>query len=293
MTPPVAVLLNPSSTSTAPAARVSQVLRDQSVEATLVTVSNDATIAQQARELVKSGYRTLVAAGGDGTVNGVASAIIETEAILGVLPLGGLNHFARDLRLPPDLAGAVRVLSTGAVRTVDVAEVNGRIFLNNSGLGLYPALVWQREKRRRHGHSKWVAFFEAAVATLRRFPFLDVRLIAQDHEFERRTPFVCVGNNVYRMEGIHLGSRDSLTRGELFLGVAQYRLGRLGLARLAVRALTGRIRSERDFDMLCAKEVRISSRHRLLPVSFDGEVAVLATPLHYRTRPGALRVIAP
>jgi len=287
----MAVLLNPSSTSSVSGERVSQVMRDHGVEATVISDVTD--IASEARRLVQSGFRTLVAAGGDGTVNAVASAIVDTDVVLGVLPLGGLNHFARDLRLPPDLAGAARVLATGAARTVDVAEVNGRIFLNNSGLGLYPALVRQREKRRRHGHSKWVAFFQAAVATLRRFPFLDVKLLAQEHAFERRTPFVFVGNNVYRMEGIHLGLRDSLSRGELFLGVAQYRMGRWGLARLAVRALAGRIRTERDFDTLCTKEVLISSRHRLLPVSFDGEIAVLTTPLRYRTRPGALRVIAP
>ena len=121
----------------------------------------------------------MIAAGGDGTVRAVAAAILDTDAVLGVLPSGTLNHFARDLGLPPDLASCVRLLKTGTVRAVDAAEVNGRAFLNNSGLGVYPSMVTQREKRRRRfGQRKWIAFFLAGVATLRRFPFLDVRLTA-------------------------------------------------------------------------------------------------------------------
>jgi diacylglycerol kinase family enzyme len=143
------------------------------------------------------------------------------------------------------------------------------------------------------GQRKWIAFFHATLATLRRFPFLSVQLVAGGRTLERRTPFVFVGNNAYRMEGIDLGSRDSLTGGLLCLGVAQHRIGRWGLVRLAFRALFRRIRAERDFTVLTTKEVRITSRHRRLLVSLDGEVALLETPLVYRTRPRALRVIAP
>jgi len=128
------------------------------------------------------------------------------------------------------------------------------------------------------------------VATLRRFPFLEVSLNADGQILAMRTPFVFVGNNVYRMEGIDLGSRESLTGGQLCLGVAQHRIGRWGLLRLAFHALFGRIR---NFTVLYTKEVRIVSRHKRLPVSLDGEVMLMQTPLDYRTRPRSLRVIAP
>jgi diacylglycerol kinase family enzyme len=293
MTAPVAIILNPSSGAQNSHGTLPQLLRDHGIDAEIVLATQGADITTLAKQLVQSGRRTLVAAGGDGTVNAVAAAIAGSEAILGVLPFGTLNHFAKDLKLPLDLEGAVRTLKTGSVQKVDVAQVNGRIFVNNSGLGLYPSMVKQRERRRRLGQRKWIAFFHAAVATFRRFPFLEVSLLADGAVLARRTPFVFVGNNSYRMEGIDLGSRDSLTRGQLCLGVAQYRIGRWGLVRLAFRALFGRLASERDFTVVSTREVRISSRHKRLPVSLDGEVQLIETPLIYRIRPQTLRVIAP
>jgi diacylglycerol kinase family enzyme len=128
---------------------------------------------------------------------------------------------------------------------------------------------------------------------VRRFPFLYVRLAAGGQQLAIRTPFLFVGNNAYRMEGVNLGSRDSLTEGKLCVGVTHHRIGRLGLVRLAFRALFGSIRSERDLVVLFTTEVRIESRRKRLPVSLDGEVVLIGSPLHYRTRPGALRVIVP
>lgn len=293
MTAPVAVILNPHSGVGHRRDSLEPLLLENGIEANIVVAVKGCDLTSMASELYRSGYRTVVAAGGDGTVNGVAAAIVDTEGTLGIIPAGTLNHFAKDLKLPLDLEGSVRNLRTGTVQSVDVAEVNGRIFLNNSGLGLYPAMVAQREKRQRSGQRKWIAFAGALLATFRRFPFLYVRLEAQGHSVERRTPFVFVGNNLYRMEGIDLGSRDSLTEGRLCLGVAQYRIGRWGLVRLALRALFVGIRGERYFEVLITEEVQIASRHRRLAVSLDGEVALLEAPLQYRTRPHALRVIAP
>jgi len=290
MTPPVALILNPSSSVAETAAAL---MAESGIEAKLTVVLPDSDITEHARDLYQSGYRTLIAVGGDGTVRAVAAAILDTDAVLGILPAGTLNHFARDLGLPPGLAACIQVLKTGTARAVDAAEVNGHPFLNNSGLGVYPSMVTRREKRRRFGLHKWVAFFLACMATLRRFPFLDVQLAVEGKVFQRRTPFVFIGNNVYRTEPFHFGTRDFLAGGKLFLAVAQHRIGRLGLLRLAFKALFGQIRTERAFEIFEVKEVRISSRHKRVPVSLDGEVRLIETPLHYRSRPGALRVIAP
>ncbi len=293
MTDPAALILNTSSGVDSSHGSLPALLRESGIDAKIVIVSKGADITAQARQLLQSGVRTLIAAGGDGTVSSVAAALAGTDATLGILPLGTLNHFAKDLKLPLDLEGAVRNLRTGAVRAVDLAEVNGRAFVNNSGLGLYPSMVKQRERFRRLGQRKWMAFFHAMLATFRRFPFLEVGLLAGGETIARRTPFVFVGNNVYRMEGIDLGSRESLTGGLLCLGVAHRRIGRWGLVRLAFRALFGRLGREHDFTILATTELRIASRHKRLPVSIDGEVVLLETPLDYRIRPGALRVIAP
>jgi diacylglycerol kinase family enzyme len=173
-----------------------------------------------------------------------------------------------------------------------VGEVNGRVFLNNSSLGLYPRIVRQRELQERHGHSRWLAFLWALVVVFKRFPFLHVRLSADGRELDRRTPFVFVGNNEYEMDSFNVGARACLDRGLLSLHVT-HKAGRWRLIALALRALFGRLRAAKDFDSLCAREVWVETRRARLSVATDGEITVLHTPLHYRVRPGALRVIVP
>jgi diacylglycerol kinase family enzyme len=119
-----------------------------------------------------------------------------------------------------------------------------------------------------------------------------VQLTADGERHERRTPFVFIGNNEYSMEGLSIGGRASLCDGKLSLYVAQ-RPGRLGLLRFAWRALCGRLAQERDFDVMLSDKFDIETRHRHLRVATDGEVNIMATPLHYRIRPGALTVLVP
>jgi diacylglycerol kinase family enzyme len=157
---------------------------------------------------------------------------------------------------------------------------------------LYPIIVREREKQQRLGSGKWPAFIWAAITALRRYPFLDVRLNVEGQQFARRTPFVFVGNNQYIMEQLNIGVRDCLDKGELSLYMT-HRTGRWGLARLALRALLGHLREEKDFLAMCTREVKITTRHKRLRVARDGEVDILETPLNYRVLPGALNVIVP
>jgi diacylglycerol kinase family enzyme len=210
-----------------------------------------------------------------------------------VLPLGTLNHFAKDLNIPLDLEGAARNLITGEAVKVDVGEVNERIFINNSSLGLYPSIVRRREKQQeRLGRGKWFAAAWATLEVFRRYPLFSVRLSADGQEFRRRTPFVFIGNNEYQMDTFNLGARSCLNAGQLSLHLTRD-IGRWGLVRLAASALLGRLREAKDFDALCTKEVWIETRRTRLRVATDGEVTIMKSPLHYRVRPAALRVIVP
>jgi diacylglycerol kinase family enzyme len=165
-------------------------------QARLVVARDGDDIAALARRAVEENSRPIVAAGGDGTMNGVAAALLGTETALGVLPLGTLNHFARDLNIPMDLEAAVANVFAGRVVRVDVGEVNGRPFLNNSSLGLYPSIVREREDEQRKGHGKWVAFAEAVVFAIRHYSPLYVNLrTARQNQIADRTPFIFVGNN--------------------------------------------------------------------------------------------------
>ncbi|HEX8284452.1 MAG TPA: diacylglycerol kinase family protein [Pyrinomonadaceae bacterium] len=260
-----------------------------------VTLARDgAGVAELARRAVSGGARAVVAGGGDGTVGTVAAELAGTDTALGVLPLGTLNHFAKDLGVPLELEAAARNVCEGREVSVDVGEVNGQVFVNNSSLGLYPRIVRRRDKlRERDGSGKWSAFFRASLAVLRRYTFLNVRLDADGQRIVRRTPFVFVGNNEYRMESLQLGGRERLDDGLLSLYVA-HRTGRLGLLRLALSAFFGRLSEAEDFDALGAQEIWVETRRpRRIAVATDGEVTVMTTPLHYRVRPGALKVIVP
>src|SRR3954454_14340219 len=171
-----------------------------------------------ARELAahSDGQHVIVAAGGDGTQSAIASALAGTPALMGVLPMGTLNHFAKDLGLPQDLPAAARAIATGRPRASDVAEGNGRVFVNNSSIGLYPRVVRRRdEMRERLGHGKWYAMFKAIVQIFRRFPLVRLRMTANGRSFEHTTPFVFVGNNQYEIDRLNLGKRASLENGDL------------------------------------------------------------------------------
>ena len=250
-------------------------------------------LVEAAERAVREGASTVVAGGGDGTLNAVASALTGTDVAFGVIPLGTLNHFAKDLNIPLDLDGAVRTIAQGHSRQVDTGEINGRLFLNNSSLGLYPDTVRERERQqKRLGRGKWLAFFWAAIAALRRYPFLDLTISLDDQVYQRRTPFIFIGNNEYLMEGFNIGARERLDAASLSLYVVQ-RTGRIGLLSLAVRALFGRLQQAKDFDALLAKDILINTRHKKIRVSTDGEVTLMQSPLQYRIRPAALKVIVP
>jgi diacylglycerol kinase family enzyme len=235
----------------------------------------------------------IVAGGGDGTLNAVASVIAGSEVALGVLPLGTLNHFAKDLGIPLALEDAVRTIAEGHSMAVDVGEVNGRVFINNSSLGLYPRIVRHRELQQRQlGRGKWPALLWASITALKRSPFLNVRLNVDDAAQSYRTTFVFVGNNEYVMEGFNIGQRERLDGGRLSVYVS-HRRGRAGLIMLGLRALFGRLRQADDFDALTAETLHVDTRHERLLVATDGEVSLMDVPLEYRIRPRHLCVIVP
>jgi YegS/Rv2252/BmrU family lipid kinase len=273
--------------------RLRELLSSEGVDVHVVAAESGQDVLRLAREELARGADTVVAAGGDGTVNAVASLLAGTDRVLGVLPLGTLNHFARDLGIPADLEGAARVIREESPRAVDVGEVNGRIFLNNSSLGLYTSIVRHREKQQvRLGRGKWAALFWATLRVLRHGHKLTVHLRAGEEERSLRTYLVFVGNNEYEMEGFQIGTRRTLDGGVLSLYLTRSPRA-WALILLAVRAIFGRLHESRDFEAFHVPEARIETRRRHVHVAIDGEVSWFDSPLRFRIRPLALRIIAP
>ena len=249
--------------------------------------------AVRCRSIAERGDELLVVGGGDGTIGAAASALVGTKTVLGILPLGTLNHFARDLGIPTKLEDAAKLIAERRDRKVDVAEMNGRIFINNSAIGLYPLLVVDRDsQRRRLGRSKAAAMLVASIRTLFRFGHQRLVLTIDDRNAQIDTPLLFVGNNDYRMDLAAAGQRDSLEGGRLCVLVMRKKTRR-GFIAATFRALLGRSRTDDMVRLDDAERLRVSSRKRMIAVSLDGEVARVELPLEYKIRPKALRVTAP
>jgi diacylglycerol kinase family enzyme len=250
-------------------------------------------IFDAAKSAIEERFDCIVAGGGDGTINCVASALVGSDVALGVMPLGTLNHFAKDLRIPIDPTEAARVICSGKSRRVDVAEVNGRVFVNNSSIGIYPSIVKRRDGQiDRLGRGKFISTILAAISALRRFPTVEVRLNVNGDEWHCTTPFVMIGNNPYSWDLFNFASRERIDGGELGVYFA-HRTGRFGLLKLILRGWFRRLDQARDFGSLTTRELWIQTRKHELRVATDGEIRKMTTPLHYIIRPGALRVMAP
>lgn len=248
---------------------------------------------EAAKKAVADGSELVVAGGGDGTVSCVAGAVAGSETKLGILPLGTLNHFARDLGIPLDIGEAAKLIATGRIRHVDVAEVNGRVFINNSAIGVYPLMVSDRDSQQeRLGRTKRMAMAVAAARTLIRYSSRRLTLTINDRKAQVDTPLLFVGNNDYRLEMPGTGTRERLDAGELSVIVLR-RKSRWGFFATLVRSLAG---IERSMDIVQLEDVatlRVGSSRSSLTISLDGETARMEPPLNYRIRPRALKVIAP
>ncbi|MGD9589966.1 MAG: diacylglycerol kinase family protein [Pyrinomonadaceae bacterium] len=264
----------------------------QGIDANFRVAKTGAEIERFAAEAADGEAKVIVAGGGDGTISTVAKEVHRSGKILGVLPLGTLNNFAKDLGVPLGLEEAAGVVAANEVRSIDLAEVNGRVFLNNSSIGLYPQMVRRRVRQQRLGRGKWYAAFWAWLRVFRYSPFLKVHIKVGGKEFERKLPFVFVGNNEYEMDLYNIGRRNRLDSGKLSVYFI-HRDGRWGVTLLLMHTIAGRLRQWQDFEEVDTEEVTIETRRRRLFVAVDGEVERLPAPLVYRCLPKSLRVIAP
>lgn len=233
----------------------------------------------------------VIAGGGDGTVLTAIMAGLGRTRPVGLLPLGTLNLLARDLGLPLDPVEAARRLAAGRVAEIDLAEVNGLPFAIWASLGMHPRVVRRRDKLQKEGLGKWPAFALAALRAFRRYPLVKVTLSMRGTTTTVATPLLVISNNAWREEGLPL-SREALDGGELVVHVAKC-TSRLSLLWLALNALVGRWKISHLLETFTADEVRVISRKRRIMVSLDGEVTVLRSPLVFKLRPGALRMMMP
>ncbi|TPE50432.1 diacylglycerol/lipid kinase family protein [Amaricoccus solimangrovi] len=259
----------------------------------LLRVKPGTDIAAEARRAVEQGFETVVACGGDGTLSGVAQGLAGTKARMGVLSFGTFNYFARSLDLPESTEEKVRVLVEGVPKAIDIGSVNGQVFLNNASLGAYARILERREGiYRRFGRSRLAAFWSVFVTLAdSRAPM--VLRVSVDGEVRRaRTPLAFVASNAYQLEQFSLAGADCVRDGQFALFLAPDGTPR-ELIGFALGLGLGRLKPDRDFELVCGREIVIETARRTRLVARDGERSRMDAPFRFEMRRAGLTVLVP
>ena len=262
-------------------------VRQRLTDAQLVPLEEGVDLGEHVRSAVAEG-RVVVAVGGDGTVNAVAQHVVEAGGVMGVVPAGTLNHFARDLGVR-EVDDALETLVAGAIRTVDVGVANDRVFVNNLGIGLYPEVVRERE-RLEERLGKWPALAASAVRVFAAFDPLEVVVEVDGDRRALEAAAVFVGNNVFSTEPGRIGTRERLDEGVLDLRIVRTSQSVRARSNQAWHEITQRARRVVRTE---ARRVRIELLHGARPLALDGEEVGDHERIDVRIEPGALRVAAP
>ncbi|HEX7636217.1 MAG TPA: diacylglycerol kinase family protein [Noviherbaspirillum sp.] len=296
---PITVLMNASSGSADKSAArmaVDTILRaaGRNVELLLARRPRDLPMLAQQAAATRPGI--LVAAGGDGTLNAVASAAHARGLPFAVIPLGTFNYFARNLDIPLDSASAARVIIEGRVRRVPIGQVNGRLFLNNASIGLYRRLIEHRElHKKRFGRNRVVALLSGLATLLREHRVYLLHLEIDGQSLTLSSLMVFFGRNALQMEHLGLDEALCVARGELAV-LALREVDRLELLGLALRGALARLETAQNLRQYCALKVQVDwldGRDRRIRVAVDGELVECTLPLVIETVPDALQVIVP
>ncbi len=251
-------------------------------------------LVETLKEAVGQGFDAIVIGGGDGTIATAAAICADADVPLGILPLGTMNMLAKDLHVPLDLAQAIEALGKGEIRTIDMGEVNGEVFLCNSTLGLVPMVGRERENQRGKSWLRTiVAITWSIVSAAWRFPRWSLTLDYNGQKRQVVTRLLTIANNAYETEGTGFLKRSCLDGGQLAVYVSRHR-SRLGFTWLGLGLLLHFWQRDKRMEVISTCEVKVTRRRKKsVNVSNDGEIMRLTLPLVYRIRPGALKVLAP
>lgn len=253
-------------------------------------------LARRAVDLAKAHHGVVVAAGGDGTINAVASAVLGSGCPFGVLPQGTFNYFGRDNAISQDTRRAALSLLTSRLLPVQAGKVNGRLFLVNASVGLYPQLLEDREVwKQQLGRSRFVAFLSGVVSLLQSRHQLRLRIESTGQTVSLRTPTLFVGNNRLQLvqAGLDTQQSDALKQGQL-VAIAVRPIGTLALFGLLVRGLLGRLGDADNIRSFSFRRLTVTPKGmRRIKVATDGEVVWMQTPLVFEVAAEPLLLLVP
>lgn len=238
-------------------------------------------------------FDVLMVGGGDGTVSAAASAMIDKDKALAIVPAGTMNLFARSLRIPLTIDDAVAAYADGEVRLVDMASANGRPFVHQFSIGMHAEMIQLRERMTFGSRiGKIMATARASLSIVRNPPALDVLLQMGGSELVTRTTALGVSNNLYG-EG-HLPYADRVDAGVLgiYLAVARERRE---IVRFLMNMARGRWRDNEQVEIHQADRVlvKVLSGGSNISCAIDGELYRLEDAITITMHPKALQVLVP
>lgn len=231
-------------------------------------------------------FAIILVGGGDGTVRTAAEKCAQTSVILGILPLGTMNHFAKELNLPLTAEELIAALSRKKTIKVDLAEVNGSIFVNNSSIGFYPRLAKKRNYYTRF-YNKWLSYIPSFIETLKKHESFNITVTNAELNFSLFTSFFMVSNNLYSYQFPTTISRKQFD--EAILGLYFFKHGKLRLSKI-FRALFIKKNSFEIKTTTLPLTVEIQSKKNIL-ISLDGDIVTKDLPLVYSVLPQALNLL--
>lgn len=271
-----------------------QELRDAASAAGLevIPLTGEVDITAAIRERMRRGLKLFVAAGGDGTITNVIQPLVQSDAVLGVIPVGTYNHFAKDVGIPLDWREALDVVVNGTTQQIDTARANDRFFVNNCSLGLYPELVARREAHGRD-YPRWKARLFAFASTMRNYPHVTLAIEADGRHELIRTHVFMVSNNSYDLSRLGIETpRTRLTDGRLSVYWLPH-LPRLALMKFCAHFLAGRVCDMPGFRSFRTLRLKAQSARKALRMGIDGELFTMSMPLTITIVPQSLLVKVP
>ncbi|ALM82933.1 diacylglycerol kinase family protein [Bordetella sp. N] len=279
-------------------AKIEELLGQAGRTFTLLAVDDPTTLPQVAERAVKlagDAGGVVVAAGGDGTLNAVAAAVLPSGLPFGILPRGTFNYFGRTYGISRETEESVASLLDARIEPVQVGLLDGRPFLVNASLGLYPQLLEDREAyKQKLGRRRWVALISAIVTLMRTPARLDLELSSHGERRLLRTPTLVVGNNALQLEQLGLPDAAHLEDNRL-VAMAAKPVGTLALYGLMVMGALSRLGEASNvisfgFDTLT---VRPRGGRRRIKVAMDGEIFWTRAPLVFAVAPQRLHLLVP
>src|SRR5262245_50324734 len=292
---PIAVIINPVSGGAKPgvaqarARLATRVVEQHDEPADICVTENPGHARQLADAAVRRGVRLVIAWGGDGTINEVASALAFTEVPLGIVPAGSGNGLARELRIDRRPERAIAAALRADPRPIDVGDLDGRLFVNIGGIGADAAIAtrFNAPENRRRG---LLGYVNITLRVLARYRPAEYRITTVDGVRQVRALLVTLANSSQFGNGARIAPGARLDDGLLDLVVVDDRSALKALLHMP-RLFTGAGERIPGCRISRVAEATIESDQPLV-FHIDGELCQGGTKVQVRVHPGALKILA-